>query len=101
MENIIILELYNKSSLIEIKKIDINLWFDGDIEEIDNEDCRISKKITLIKGTQYDDKGVVEETWTTYYDDLGRLIKSERYDSSLKLIDFEEIKYDEDGRIVK
>lgn len=101
MKNIIKLNLYNKNSLIEHRQIDIDEWYDGEVEEIDSDKCRVARKISSIKGVQYDERGKVEYTWTTFYDDLGRLIKSERYDSSFKLIDFEEIKYDQDGRIVK
>lgn len=54
----------------------------------------------MIKGRQYGSNGELESAWVTFFDELGRLVKSERYDSDLNLIESEEIKYDQDGKMI-
>jgi len=101
MKNTVKLYLFKHSELVSTKDIDINKWYDGDIVEIDSNEYRSLNNITLIKGMKYGLNGEIEESWSTYYNDLGRLIKSERYDSNSNLIDIEEIKYDKSGKIIK
>ncbi len=98
MEYFIKLELFSDDKLIEEKFYDVETWYDGDIEVIDSEEYRKNRQITLIKGKQYEKDGVLERAWSTFYDESGRLIKVENYDSSLNLIEVEEITYNEDGR---
>ncbi len=100
MKNIIKMDLFNEDKLILSKKIDLNKWYDGDIVEIDSDEYRSLNNISTIKGTQYNQEGIIEESWANYYDKMGRLIKIEKYDSSFKLIDIEEIKYDENGDLI-
>jgi hypothetical protein len=101
ISNIVKIDLYKEDELIKYRCIDINEWYDGSIVEVDSNKYRVSNKITAIKGTQYGSNGQIEETWSNYYDDFGRLVKTERYDSEHNLIDREELSYDITGKIMK
>ena len=98
---VIKLNLYNGSELVNSRNVDINEWYDGSIIEIDSNNFRIENKVSSIRGEQYGENNEIEECWINHYDTLGRLIKSERYDKNLKLIDSEEIKYNENSKIIR
>jgi hypothetical protein len=100
MNNYVKLEIFTKDKLLETKTYDLETWYDGDIQEIDDAEYKKINQITLIKGRQYGSNGELESAWVTFFDELGRLVKSERYDSDLNLIESEEIKYDQDGKMI-
>jgi hypothetical protein len=78
MESIIKIEAFNEDGYIETIEMELYEFYDGDLfEEIIKPDNLISKGIISLKGTQYWKNGNPEIVWQTYYDNLGKLIKSE------------------------
>jgi hypothetical protein len=99
MKSIVILEIYGKNKLIECTEIGTYEWYDGGLEVIDSNEYRAKKGVVEIHGAQYDDSGGIYEEWRNYYDDFGRITKSEEYSEGIvtksKIID-----YDEGGNII-
>ncbi|HOQ37326.1 MAG TPA: hypothetical protein PK033_07955 [Acetivibrio sp.] len=91
MKNCVVIEIINNENEKIVKQLDLNDWYEQEIVEIDDEKYRREHKIVNIKGIQYDQNGRVEVSWKTYYDSLGRLIKTEEYDENGNLIKSEEI----------
>ena len=100
MKNCVVIEILNSENIKTVKQIELNEWYDEGSIEIDDKNYRKQHKIVSIKGIQYDSNGKVEMSWKTYYDNLGRLVKSEEYDENGNLIKCEEISYDENGKMI-
>lgn len=60
MNNYVKLEIFTKDKLLETKTYDLETWYDGDIQEIDDAEYKKINQITLIKGRQYGSNGELE-----------------------------------------
>ena len=90
MKYVVLMELFNENKeLISSKVINKNEWYDGDIEEIDNDLYR--EKTNSIKATMYGGSEQVDSINFTYYNLQGKLIKYEKYDKDYNLLKSDDI----------
>ena len=76
VQDVMVIEIYSGEALLEKRCVDLDSWYEGCIDVIDDDDVRAEMGITRIEGAKFDGAGELQAMWCNYYEGDGSLGRS-------------------------